>query len=177
MVVNAMCSGPMLCYFNTSDVQKTFLAHLPMVKPLRTVFAGHGDDASSGLLRVAWLWISTKASSEYSFMTSVRQRTGLQSCDSGKHVFQLRLSATPSDHAFRPRIRATPSGHVFQPRLPAMSSDVPFGSRIMQLGRTGCTTDTRLCAQTSSKAETWQLKIGRTEQHRLRCIPQDFLAR
>ena len=64
----------------------------------------------------------------------------------GKHVFRLRLSATPSGHAFRPRLSATPSGHVFQPRLPAMFSDVPFGSRIMQRGRTGCTTDTRRCA-------------------------------
>ena len=74
-----------------------------------------------------------------------------KSCDSGKHVFRPRLSATSFDHAFhafqpclpatsfshafRPRLptrlSAMPSGHVFQPRLPATSSDMPFGSRTL----------------------------------------------
>ena len=37
MVLNANVFRPMLCYFNTSNVLKTSLARLPMVKSLRTV--------------------------------------------------------------------------------------------------------------------------------------------
>ena len=66
-----------------------------------------------------------------------------KSCDSGKHVFRPRLSATPSDHAFRPRLSATPSGHVFRRAIRIEDA--------LLLGRTGCTTDfSALCSAESS---------------------------
>ena len=101
------------------------------VHPTSTPFACHSVGASPDFYRVR---MAVDQHQSLAWMLVHHQVK--KSCDSSKHVFRQRLSATLFSHAFQPRLPATSFSHAFRPRLPTCQME-----DVMLLGRTGCTTD------------------------------------